>query len=126
LLLNLFSLFASRFGDRVHCQDAITFANIEGRKNISRKGPLNCRSLGSARDDKKGRAVAKGQGGCQLSKDRVTVKGGAQLSKCEIKKVIGSWDDKKERVVLRRGPLPRDRALVKRQGVCWGRERPLL
>jgi hypothetical protein len=45
-------------------------------KNISRKGPRNCRSLGFARDDKKERvvvkigqllkerAVAKGEGGC--------------------------------------------------------------
>jgi hypothetical protein len=39
-------------------------------KNISRKGPRNCRSLGYARDDKK------------------------------------------ERVFVKRGPLPRDRAVV--------------
>jgi hypothetical protein len=38
------------------------------RRNISTKGPPNCRSLGFARDDKKGRAddresvVAKGKG----------------------------------------------------------------
>jgi hypothetical protein len=42
-------------------------------KNISRKGPRNCRSLGFARDDKervveRERAVVKGEGGCWVGR----------------------------------------------------------
>jgi hypothetical protein len=33
------------------------FCLTSGKKNISRKGPRNCRSLGFARDDKKERVV---------------------------------------------------------------------
>jgi hypothetical protein len=39
-------------------------------KNISKRGPLNCRSLGCARDDKKGRAVVKK---ARLQKERAVI-----------------------------------------------------
>jgi hypothetical protein len=41
-------------------------------KNISRKGPRNCRSLGFARDDKKGRVDARRE---RLLKGRAVAKG---------------------------------------------------
>jgi hypothetical protein len=30
--LDRFALFPSRFGDRIHCQDAITFPNLEEKE----------------------------------------------------------------------------------------------
>jgi hypothetical protein len=60
-------------------------------------GTEHYRSLGFARDDKKRRvvvkerAVAKGQGGCQLSKDAVTAKRdlGCQSAKSKKSQALG-------------------------------------
>src|SRR5882757_2557138 len=83
------------------------FACFAPSKNISRRGPRNCRSLGFAPPDFLLILVA------LANLMRLSLKERRTRNRVR-RNVAGNpgRDDKKERVVVRRGPLPTDRTVV--------------